>query len=744
MLSVQSGRNRSKRNILHSQMGLFRRLLNRRRPRVESRDPQSSHEHGKSSATVINNEKTSIPNAYASEAYNIDAISVASFESGDEEAHDDEPTSEATTSYNPSSVYEKYELNKSEFRLLSLHPAKSKMDDIHCTMFKSTFKEYPEQKPWYKALSYTWGDATIRRIIFVNGHLFSITLNLYNALRYLRDSTHHKLLWIDAICINQMDLEEKTHQVGMMKTIYSTAYQVLVWLGESDKDIRLAMALFKHAEGKSSDGLSNFLTSMDQSSPFWTALDKFFRKPWWSRVWVAQEIIVANKPPPLGSSRGWVDKPPLIGCGRKWASWIAVRVAMFDLGNRQLERGGFLSNPLAIVQFGLMARAYASSDGEHEEDRQRWSRLDNLFNATSNRDTSQPHDKVFALLGIANSGASKDVRVDYSLPYSVTYQQAMVHVLKSSSDLSFLVSVVHPRAQNTVPSWCVDFSVLNWNDYSDACGLWSMPGKLVTGASGTQSKSKILHDPDEGTLEVWGNIVGRVQHVNASTCGSFPNLKLKKSRYVDTIMAAVPKAMHESLRSHLLRCVLADVMAFHRLAQTALEKRYDKDVALGLLAMGLIWQTVANLYSFEDFCEGWPDHWRTTMPNPYAVLESYAHEQDQDYRISAQPWSHLHKPILPGNDIRKWAENAIFILGFQLLDESLFTTDTGYFAKAPSAINMIREGDLLCIIHGCSHPVILRPQGQLYSVVTFSRVKDLMDGEFFDGTERQIQKFTLC
>ena len=88
----------------------------------------------------------------------------------------------------------------------------------------------------YLALSYTWGDANQRRNITVNGATISVTANLEAALRSIRDSRVLKAgvkLWVDALCINQDDLEERNRQVKRMQSIFSNAQSVFVWLGEA-------------------------------------------------------------------------------------------------------------------------------------------------------------------------------------------------------------------------------------------------------------------------------------------------------------------------------------------------------------------------------------------------------------------------------------------------------------------------------------------------------------------------------
>ncbi|KAI4132568.1 MAG: hypothetical protein LQ338_000667 [Usnochroma carphineum] len=89
--------------------------------------------------------------------------------------------------------------------------------------------------PPYEGLSYAWEDATIRIDITVSGGALPTTLNLASALDRLRSPSESRLLWIDAICINQNDEVEKSKQVRVMRDIYRRAQRTLVWLGNGDE-----------------------------------------------------------------------------------------------------------------------------------------------------------------------------------------------------------------------------------------------------------------------------------------------------------------------------------------------------------------------------------------------------------------------------------------------------------------------------------------------------------------------------
>ncbi|KIM94077.1 hypothetical protein OIDMADRAFT_136612, partial [Oidiodendron maius Zn] len=86
----------------------------------------------------------------------------------------------------------------------------------------------------YVALSYVWGGSGAPATIELEGRSFTVTPNLYSALKNLRHRSQNRYLWVDAICINQADMEERNHQVSQMCFIYEQAAAVLMWLGEDE------------------------------------------------------------------------------------------------------------------------------------------------------------------------------------------------------------------------------------------------------------------------------------------------------------------------------------------------------------------------------------------------------------------------------------------------------------------------------------------------------------------------------
>jgi len=128
--------------------------------------------------------------------------------------------------------YEGFDKPRDQIRLLTLLPG-SADDPVVCTLAEHFLDDLPS----YEAVSYTWGSSVVKdTIIIKEDDLLSVPKNTYDALVELRDAEAPRTLWIDAICIEQVDLKEKWDQISIMKTIYSRAAQVVVWFSKPRGD----------------------------------------------------------------------------------------------------------------------------------------------------------------------------------------------------------------------------------------------------------------------------------------------------------------------------------------------------------------------------------------------------------------------------------------------------------------------------------------------------------------------------
>ncbi|POS75049.1 hypothetical protein DHEL01_v206554 [Diaporthe helianthi] len=152
----------------------------------------------------------------------------------------------------------------------------------------------------YEALSYTWGDLNAKTTIFLDDRPVKVTENLASSLQHLRMPHEGRLLWIDALCINQADGPEVDTYVQRMWAIYEGSKNVVVFLGESRQGSDEALRLLTLISGLSEETSErhnqiNQLLGDNNKSSYWAALERLMQRPWWSRAWIIQEYAVAPR-----------------------------------------------------------------------------------------------------------------------------------------------------------------------------------------------------------------------------------------------------------------------------------------------------------------------------------------------------------------------------------------------------------------------------------------------------------------
>ncbi|TKA71589.1 hypothetical protein B0A55_08324 [Friedmanniomyces simplex] len=149
----------------------------------------------------------------------------------------------------------------------------------------------------YRCLSYCWGETTDRNAaILLDGFRFAVTENLHKALQCIRKANAEVRIWIDQICINQSDYDERAHQVSIMKHIFSKA-KVIVWLGEEDDrskklcEYARKMGRGEHAPRDNPRTVLNRILSQRQLQD---AVQRLLQRQWFTRVWVIPEVALAS------------------------------------------------------------------------------------------------------------------------------------------------------------------------------------------------------------------------------------------------------------------------------------------------------------------------------------------------------------------------------------------------------------------------------------------------------------------
>ncbi|RKK58750.1 hypothetical protein BFJ69_g17370 [Fusarium oxysporum] len=221
--------------------------------------------------------------------------------------------------------YETFDLDRPGFRLLRLE---SGPGPIKCHVFQA-YLDDEASLIQYEALSYCWGSNLLTSTITVNEKVLFITENLAEALQHLRGMDEDRILWIDAICIDQSNIPERGHQVVCMSQIYNRADRVLIWLGFVNHDLSHLISALKRFKATVDRTHPGAWRNWSYGDPRWldawentqtylrgghasdrisqqSRLRLLMSQPWFGRVWILQEVAKAKKAR-LGCSEGWIS-----------------------------------------------------------------------------------------------------------------------------------------------------------------------------------------------------------------------------------------------------------------------------------------------------------------------------------------------------------------------------------------------------------------------------------------------------
>ncbi|RMD41814.1 hypothetical protein DV735_g3318, partial [Chaetothyriales sp. CBS 134920] len=246
---------------------------------------------------------------------------------------------------------------KQAIRVLRVRPDLVMVDDqglIACDLEHSSITQAR-----YSTVSYAWGDPDdATRRILVDGGVFRVRRNLYELLRHLRQFHAGKAIWIDAITINQADLDEKSRQVQMMSRIYAGTSEVLVWLGPRVDHVGHTIRCMLEYEDMT-DYAKAVHISRDET--FWRGFRAINTALYWNRVWVIQEFVTPKAGRIIQGDR-WVG----FGCFQQTIRLFDTRVWRWALkptvfwGRRADDFSEYISNihPLWQRRIDIRDRVY--------------------------------------------------------------------------------------------------------------------------------------------------------------------------------------------------------------------------------------------------------------------------------------------------------------------------------------------------------------------------------------------------
>ncbi|KAF1842264.1 HET-domain-containing protein [Cucurbitaria berberidis CBS 394.84] len=428
--------------------------------------------------------------------------------------------------------------------------------DLCCTLVAA--------QPWitgehYECLSYCWGNSTEAGRLFIrtsehptcNYKQVKVSMNLCSAMRKLRSTHTMKWLWIDAISIDQSNLKERASQVAMMKDIYSKASGVVIWLGEGDRCLTASVSTISAISERfqvdtriaptsivGPDGLRLTAIDIEQLRSYvsieilgttlehaYKLLAHFFALPWFRRVWVLQEAFAHNK---ITVRLGEHTLPwGAVILAAIWASGF-TRTYIAKSANEYPAEGAMNRGYLPELWLGLL----------HTRATRGLSMLE-LVSRTRDFEASDPRDKVFGLLGLANDVGNPQTRTvglrpDYTKSKNEVYAAFAKDLITNtgSLDVLSLVNTFTPRTQNQ--------ELVSWMPNLDARvatirGL-GFPRKYNASFSTIANVDIVTqHKQDNLTLVLSGFYIDTVHYVTESTMSFSRDLKVYIKGHIEAV-----------------------------------------------------------------------------------------------------------------------------------------------------------------------------------------------------------------
>ncbi len=370
----------------------------------------------------------------------------------------------------------KSRLQGRKIRLLRLLPG-DKEAKIQCRLVEASLDTVPS----YEAISYVWGRPQKREPIECDGHDAHIIVNLAQVLRRLRSKTVPRTLWVDGICINQDNVLERGHQVGIMGVIYKEASRVVIWLGpDEDGTISKAMKVVRYVNAKipgpghgapvsqnpndpTIENLERLVERDEGVKNAWNVLGKLFERKWWQRIWCAQEAILAKRTIVICGDEE-IDGE-LIGAFTRWQHgqrWAG-----------QPNPPNFQDNGVRSAYRRLNKWAWSGTFLE-------------TLDTFRGLEATDPRDKVYALIGLLQINRQGNI---WNPILSINYEKSVPEVLfdsilcsvRSEGNLHFL-SYIDDRPdledRGKYPSW-----MPRWNEIREPWPdqLWCSSSRLSAG-----------------------------------------------------------------------------------------------------------------------------------------------------------------------------------------------------------------------------------------------------------------------
>ena len=586
----------------------------------------------------------------------------------------------------------------SEIRLLELHPGQDGQP-IRCTMKHVLLDDSPGK---YMALSYVWGSAEKPFDILCNEKRLSVTATLYSALHRCRPTDASLIIWIDAVCINQLNIPERESQVRMMRRIYQQAERVVVDLGEAVDEVvegaELISSLLTKTVTLLKEHGTNWTVPQIRFEEFglpsaeaqdWKALAFLLCQPWFRRVWIIQEFALAQN---ISMVYGNTILP--------WQDlyWTVFWLNSQGMFAHMARFGRFFSDgrPIALkasVNFFNLVNIRNGIRYQKPKPFSKCLRHVRVFEATD------PRDKAYGLLGLVPDVNEFGFEVIYSEKETLenVYIRLAQALVKSGDAYNVLLSAGTKASSLDVPSWVPDWS----SDQKQAqySVLREEGKKSIYHAGGAEKLSATIGN-DSLELTIRGDIYDNIVLLSETYHSSPP----KKGEGMKNVMCweAQTHLLIGNLSSYPTGESVHDV---YRRALVANKDHLDNKASLSYIEN---YERMLRMFAIEEQVRSGP---------PFDFTEEEFISLSQSLTQYAVPMSAC------------------------ISERKLCVTRKGYVGLVPDDAT---EGDVICVVVGGDVPFVLRRcDDDVYRLLGDCYVHGIMEGEALEAEDSKIQDIIL-
>lgn len=543
-------------------------------------------------------------------------------------------------------IYESLDTSKREIRLLQLCSAESRKGLVQ-KVVGHLLTVSLEDAPCFDCLSYQWelpaGESRYLgkigpHTISINGCTLDVEDNLYAALIRLMNPHTTRLLWADAICIDQTNKVELGDQVAKMGAIYAAAARVIVWLGEAIEpswQACLGLSLLDELWWNlpTDKAVRKVLRSKEKRQAL-NSLSEILQRDYWSRVWVIQEVHFARS--------------ITVHCGKTSMPWNKMVDVQNVLVDKFLDILDEVSQPFSLSEGTLKhirnLRHAVQFRGPKSlildrEDRLREPNQIDLFEGLMMhrlKKSTDPRDKIYAIVGLTKAADDPDFVIDYRFPTDQVFINTVDYLLRKSESLEIILVHTKGPTQLILPTWIPDFSSPSSAKAVPFRHAFLQPDMYRAAAT---RKAEARIDLEKGTLFANGICIASVGSIAPSPQATYSDeldhgMETVQGwkRYVLTHSDQAPVRLEE-----FKRLLLCDIPEFMDLNTKSWVDLFDQDWLLD------------------------SDYWRS-VPRVQTITHN-------------------------------------------IFKRHLFITENVNLGMAQDSI---LKGDLVCVLFGCSIPVILR------------------------------------